>query len=677
MFELNEGQSKPPADYFCRAPGYSVLIAANELDFSVESSSISAGGSTGCTSEFHRLEIRLVGANRNASTKGWDEAPGKVNYLFGTDAAMCRAAISTYARVEYQDIYPGVSVAYHGHHGDLEYDFTLSPNVDPDTIALEFVGADNLQLNAEGDLIVQASGSRFQLRKPFAYQTINGKTQGIHSEYAFENKRLIFQVGSYDRTKPLVIDPVLVYSSTLGSNENQSAYAITLDQSGNIYIAGSTDSRDFPVMKPLRKRLGGETDAFVVKLSSDGSKVLFSTYIGGSGADVAYGIAVDPTGNVYITGDTRSTDFPIAKPFQSTIGGDVDVFVTKLSSDGSKLLYSTFLGGTNGERGNGIAVDASGGAYVTGYTNSPNFPTANALQKTFAGGNADAFVLKLSPTGDKLIYSTYLGGGNDRPDIGRAIAVDSHGNTYVTGFTNSRDFPTVKPLQPFRGPTDVFVSKISPSGSAFVYSTHLGGNADDEGMAIAVDGSENAYVTGHTESVDFPTTPGAFSTSCVAVDAHIPIGNICSGGDAFVSQISADGSRLVYSTYLNGTGFEVGRGIAVDPAGSAYVTGFTSSSDFPTVNPLQKNFAGESFDAFVVQLNPAGSGLVYSTYLGGSSTDGAYGIVADKAGNAYVTGFTESTDFPTRSPLKHLSPNASPEVRRVFVAEIGAEQSSR
>jgi hypothetical protein len=463
--------------------------------------------------------------------------------------------------------------------------------------------------------------------------------------------------------------PLLLYSNTFGKTDDQSAYAVTVDRGRNVYIAGATDSHDFPLVRPLQSRFGGgATDAFVMKLSPDG-KVLFSTYIGGSDADVAHAIAVDQKGDIYVAGDTRSTNFPIVNAFQARNGGDVDVFVAKLSSDGSKLIYSTYIGGSNGERGNAIAVDSAGNACVAGYTNSPNFPTEAALQNAFAGGNADAFVLKLSPTGDKLIYSTYLGGGNDRPDIANGIAVDSVGNAYVTGFTNSRDFPTLKPLQPFRGPTDVFVSKINPSGSAFIYSTHLGGSADDEGMAIAVDSVGNAYVTGHTESVDFPVTPNAFKTACVPVEAYIPIGNICSGGDAFVSKISPDGSKLSYSTYLNGSGFEAGRGIAVDPAGSVYVGGFTSSHDFPIVKSIQ-NFGGGNFDAFVAKLNPDGSSLSFSTYLGGSNDDGAYAIAVDSANNAYATGYTESLDFPLRRRASR-TPSAS---RLVFLTKIGDKQ---
>jgi hypothetical protein len=345
--------------------------------------------------------------------------------------------------------------------------------------------------------------------------------------------------------------------------------------------------------------------------------------------------------------------------------------VAKLSADGSQLIYSTYFGGTGGQRGLSIAVDGPGNAYVTGYTNSTDFPTANALQNAFAGGNADAFVFKVNASGSALIYSTYLGGGNDRPDMGTAIAADAEGNAYVTGFTNSPDFPTARPMQPFRGPTDAFVTKISPDGSALIYSTHLGGGADDEAMGIAVDAAGSAYVTGHTESPDFPTTPGAFSTGCAAIDAKLPVGDICSGGDAFVSKLSPDGSSLVYSTYLNGSRFEVGRSIAVDAAGNAYVTGFTSSPDFPTVDPVQKRFGGGDYDAFVIKLNPSGSALSYASYLGGRGEDGGYGIAVDGAGNAYVTGITNSPDFPATGGLRHRPARASATATSAFVAKIG------
>lgn len=414
----------------------------------------------------------------------------------------------------------------------------------------------------------------------------------------------------------------------------------------------------------------GSTDAFVARLSSDGSHLVYATYLGGGEADVGYGIAVDKAGNAYVTGDTRSVDFPLVAPWQKKLAGAADVFVAKLSNDGTQLIYSTYYGGSGGERGLGIAVDVAGNAYVTGYTNSLDFPVAAAFQKAFAGGNADAFVLKLDPAGSGPVFATYLGGGNDRPDIGTAIAADADGNAYVTGFTNSVDFPTLRPLQPFRGPTDGFVTKFNPSGSALLYSTHLGGTADDEAMGITIDAAGSAYVTGHTESLNFPTTPGAFRTGCVAVPVNIPIGKISSGGDAFVSKLSPDGASLVYSTYLSGKGFEVGRSIAVDSGGSAHVTGLTNSPDFPTVNAVQPIYGGGAYDAFVVKLNPAGTALTYATYLGSTGDDGGYGIALDAEGDAWIGGYTASANFPMRRPLRDALARAPSGDRDAFIAKI-------
>jgi hypothetical protein len=623
--------------------------------------------------------MKLAGANPHSSKAGLEELPGKVNYFLGADTSRWRGNIPTYAKVEYRDVYPGVDVIYYGNQRQLEYDFVTTPAADPNAISLEFEGADRLEIGPRGDLVLRASGiSVLRLHKPVAYQEANGVRQMVACDYALDNHRVTFRVGAYDATKPLVIDPVFVYSTRLGGGDDDDGWAIAADSAGNVYVTGDTNSTDFPTAKAVRRGYAGSTDVFVSKLSADGSRLLYSTYIGGSDADVGYGIAVDPAGNAYVTGDTSSTDFPTVKPLQAALAspGSPDIFVAKLSPDGSRLLYSTYIGGDHGERGNGIAVDAGGNACVAGYTNSTNFPTSNPFQASFAGGQADAFVLRLNPDGSSLIYSTYLGGGNGRPDIGTSIAADSAGNAYVTGFTNALDFPTVHPIQPFVGPTDVFVAKFDPGGKP-VYSTFLGGNADDEGMGIAVDAAGSAYVTGETESLKFPTTEGAFSRSCVAVPTRGQMREICLGGDAFVSKLSPDGSALVYSTYLNGSRFEVGRSIAVDAAGNAYVTGFTGSPDFPSVDPLQKNFGGGKYDAFVLKLNPSGSAPVYSTYLGGSGDEGGYGIAVDSAGNAYVTGYTDSPDFPTRKPLRNGAPKDSGGYRDAFITKISDKGASR
>lgn len=688
-FEANKGQSTQSVDFLSRGGGHTLSLSATEIGLEIDvpqadqrtrrdaasllSSRASCLRHRAGRSELMRMA--LVGANSSAQTFGLDQLPGKVNYFLGNDSSKWLSNINTYAKVQYKDVYPGVDLIYYGNQGELEYDLIVAPQIDPKIISLRFDGAQKMEVDSDGNLILQVDGvSVFQMEKPLVYQNSGDDRKEITSSYLIENNQVTFQVGNYDTSRPLVIDPVLVYSTLVGGSGDDAGYAIAVNGAGNAYVTGDTNSTNFPRVGPLRvsKR---STDIFITRLSSDGAKILSSTYLGGSDADVAYGIAVDPSGNIYVTGDTSSKDFPLANALQSKIGGpdSPDIFVTKLSADGSRLVYSTYVGGTNGDRGNGIAVDASGNAYIAGFTNSTDFPTSHPFQPRFAGGNADAVILKLNPGGSALIYSTYYGGGNDRPDIATAVATDSVGNAYVTGFTNAADFPTIKPIQQFAGPTDVFIAKLGPTGSP-IYSTPLGGNADDEGMGIAVDSSGNVYITGETESIQFPTTAGALSRSCVVVSTRGPMRQICQGGEGFVTKLKADGSSLVYSTYLNGVGFETGRSIAVDASGSAYVTGFTGSSDFTTVNPLQSTFGGGKYDAFVLKLNPSGSALEFSTFLGGRGDEGGYGIAVDRAANAYVLGYTDSPNFPTKGLMRRHTPVNS---RDVFITRIASKSPNR
>jgi beta-propeller repeat-containing protein len=677
-FEANEDQGEPGIGFVARGRGYSLQVSASGAAVSlieppsrkdpVDSFSSPAGDAR---QDVVALRMNLAGANPVAGGSALERLRGRINYFLGTDSQDWRSDIPTFAKVRYDDVYPGIDLVYYGNQRQLEYDFIVTPSGDPKAIKIEFEGADDLTVDPVGDLLLRRAGTTvLRLQKPSVYQDTSEGRRQIAAAYDLNGGQVSFQIGEYDVARPLVIDPVLHYATRLGGSDADAAYAIAVGPGGDVFVTGETSSTNFPGTSVNRKALGRSTNAFVAKLSADGSHVLYVTYLGGSDADVGYGIAVDRLGNAYITGDTRSADFPLMTPWQTKLAGAADVFVAKLSPDGSQLLYSTYVGGSAGERGLSIAVDPAGNAYVTGYTNSTDFPVHNPFQPAFAGGNADGFVLKLKPDGSAPVYATYLGGGNDRPDIGTSIAADAAGNAYVTGFTNSVDFPTVHPLQPFRGPTDGFVTKFNPDGSALVYSTHLGGTADDEAMGIAIDAEGNAYVTGHTESPNFPTTAGAFRTGCVAVAANLPIGNICSGGDAFVSKLSSDGTKLVYSTFLNGSGFEVGRSIAIGADGSAHITGLTNSRDFPTVNPVQEQFGGGAYDAFVAKLNPGGSALIYSTFLGGSGADGGYGITVDAAGDAWVGGYTTSSDFPLRRPLRSSLARASGDDKDSFLAKI-------
>ena len=401
-----------------------------------------------------------------------------------------------------------------------------------------------------------------------------------------------FVLGSYDHSRPLVIDPVLSYSTFLGGSSNDSGNAIAVDATGNVYVTGTTSSPDFPTANALQTTGNSNGTAFVTKLSADGSTLVYSTFLGGSGGDGANAIAVDSAGSVYITGSTKSSDFPTAQPLQAALQGSQNAFVAKLTADGSALVYSTYLGGSGSmDAGSGIAVDAAGNAYVTGSTDSPNFPTVNAFQSAANPNGLNVFVTKLKADGSGLVYSTFLS-GSGLGDFGTAIAVDAAGNAYVTGFANSADFPIANAVQPVQAGfiSNAFVTKLTPDGSSLVFSTFLGGFFADGGTGIAVDMAGNAYVTGFTLSPDFPTV-NALQTS----------------GSAFAAKLTADGSALVYSTHLGGSGGKAANGIAVDAAGDAYITGYTLSADFPTVNPFQPSLASPNGNAFVLELTPDGS----------------------------------------------------------------------
>lgn len=485
------------------------------------------------------------------------------------------------------------------------------------------------------------------MHKPLVYQEVEGVRQQIPGGYVLKGGRQVgFQVAAYDARRPLTIDPVLTYSTYLGGEGREAGWDIAVDAAGNTYVTGFTDSADFPT-QPLQQAPGGG-DAFVTKLNTNAAgeaSLVYSTYLGGTGYDNGLAIAVDDFGNAYVTGGTGSSDFPTTlDAFQSALaGGTGDAFVTMLNENGNVLLYSTYLGGSGFDGGRGIDVDSLGNIYVTGDTSSTDFPTTtNALQATYKG--ADAFVTKLHPGDSTLAYSTYLGGiGNDQA---MGIAVDSAGNAYVTGLTMSADFPTKNAFQPaLAGSTDAFVTKLDTNATgeaSLVYSTYLGGTTNDPEFAqdIAVDSDGNAYVAGRTVSSDFPTTPGAFQTT------------FGGSSDAFVTKLNASGSALVYSTYLGGPGTAKATGIAIDSAGSAYITGFASRK-FPGTSPGTFGGGGPSaVDAFVTKFNPAGSTLVYSIYLGGKGVDLGNSIAVDSEGNAYVTGRTGSTDFPTANAFQ-------------------------
>jgi hypothetical protein len=655
-FEANRGQTHEDVRFLARGPGYGLYLTAGEAVLVLTRPGPEASPGAQPQGESVALRMALVGAAPAPLVSGVEQLPGKANYFIGKDPARWRTNVPTYAKVHYREVYPGIDLVYYGNQRQLEYDFVVAPGADPKRIVLGFKGAEKIEIDAQGDLVLHAAGGAIRQHKPVVYQEIDGIRQEVAGRYVRKGaNRVGFKVAAYDRSRPLVVDPVLAYSTYLGGNNDSDAgRGIAVDANGNAYVTGYAGSIDFPTtagaFQPTHG--GGYYDVSVTKLNATGSVAIYSTYLGGSGGDIGNGIAVDSSGNAYVTGSTGSDDFPTTVgAFQPILSGS-DAFVAKLNAAGSALAYSTYLGGSGLDGGNAIAVDLTGAAYVTGFTQSADFPTTPGAFANFGSDpfTSDAFVTKLNPAGSALDYSTCLGGKNGS-EGGNGIAVDSGGNAYVAGRTSSGDFPTtVGAFQPIRRGqmADGFVTKLNPTGSALVYSTYLGGNdfgpgAGEAISAIAVDGAGSAYVAGYTNAWDFPTTVGAYQSTN---QTRLPGGE--PGQDAFVTKLHSTGSVLVYSTYLGGSSGESGSGIAVDADGNAYVTGSTRSTDFPTTQgAFQAAYGGGAYDGYVTKLNATGSALVYSTYLGGSSSDWGDGIAVDNSGNAYATGNTNSPNFPT------------------------------
>jgi uncharacterized repeat protein (TIGR01451 family) len=938
-FELNQGQADARVKFLARGHGYALFLTDNGAVFSFSETKTA-------------LHMRLQDAATSAQITGVDQLPGKVNYLRGNNSTDWCTDIPTYARVRYEQVYKGVDLVYYGNQRQLEYDFVVQPGASFKQIRLAFEGAGKPRPNRRGELILKSGEHKLKLLKPKAYQEIDNTRHEVSVRYSLNARgEVTFKVGNYDKSQPLVIDPLLVYSTFLGGSGLDVGKSIAADSSGNTYIAGQTSSLNFPTSAPLQTSTGGGTDAFVAKLNANGSALIYSTFIGGANNDSAASIAIGTAGNAYLTGQTSSANFPVLNALHPTLNGTTDAFVAELNSAGSALIYSTYLGGRGADVGNSIAIDAQGNAYVAGNTPSTDFPTTNPLQanrlghaiykSTNAAGNwagsdsglaasvvfdfafapnnssimyaaAETGLFKttdgganwnsvpttptlainklaIDPTNSAIIYAAATGGmfkstdggnnftainngfigngrailvdpvtpttlygtsfgsrvfksidagaswtsvfinnvsiinalainpntpatlfaatnfglfksinggvnwtavdlglnfsatvnnvaidktngavyaatiagllqslnggstwtnlsgtlnvsisnvaidptnssilyvtqfngpsksidggvtwtvsntgfsnsqvlsfvinpsqpstlfigtasgsdafvtklsaggasqvystylGGNTSDSGLALALDGSGNAYLTGSTTSSDFPTASALQPiYAGNGDAFIAKLNPSGSALVYSTFLGGEIVDSARAIAVDTSGNAYVGGSTNSFSFPLA-NAFQTV-----------NSSFSGDGFVAKVNAAGSALVYSTYLGGQGVDDCVGIAVDAAGSAYVTGNTNSPDFPTVVPLQAQQNGFRSDAFVTKFAPDGSSLIYSTYLGGTQDDGGNAIAVDSSQRVYLVGSTNSPDFPTLNPLQPTRGGSSD----LFVAKL-------
>lgn len=649
QFEANRGQVHKDVRFLARGGRHSIFLTAREAVMVLASSAPDAVPAV--------LRMTLAGGSPAPAVDGTGELAGRANYFIGDDPAQWRTGVPTYAGVEYRGVYPGIDLVYYGNQRQLEFDFIVAPRADPGVIEMAFSGADRLEIDSLGNLVLHLQGGRIHQQAPVIYQSVAGTRRHVEGHYVLRGAgRVGFELAAYDRDRPLVIDPVvLAYSTYLGGSGFDSGTAIAVGPDGSTYVAGTTSSLDFPATGGAFQTVHGGTGnlsggtVFVSRLNPAGSALVYSTYLGNNSAATA--IAVDAAGNAHVAGGTNSTTFPTTpgafqRASSSSSLADTDSFVAKLDPTGSALLYSTYLGGSAEDRASGIAVDGSGNVHVTGTTNSVDFPVhAGSVQPVLAGGY-DVFVSMLHPSGSHLVHSTFLGG--IRADNALGIALDGSGGTYLTGFTTSPDFPvtpgayqTSCVCTPGSGGPDgdmgaAFVAKLTASGLA--YSTYLGDGYNLTGHAIAADAAGHATVAGWTSGRRFPTTPGAAQPNPGSYKE-----------DGFVTRLDPAGAALVFSTFLGGSADDRATGVTLDAAGNAWVTGATFSADFPVTGDALRTSLGASSTfgtLFVTRLDATGSAFTYSTYLGGCLFEQEGRIAADASGSIYVTGRTQSPDFP-------------------------------
>jgi Beta-propeller repeat len=714
-FEANQGQTAAQVHFLSHGDGYALYLTGQEAVLTLRQPTVasrtrvthakSAERHAGARAaeRFSVLRMRLEGSNPNAAIAGVDRLATRVNYFVGNDPASWHTDVPVYSQVKYHDVYPGVDLLFYGNQRRLEYDFVVAPGANAKSIALDVHGASKMSVDRHGNLLMKVADGEVELQKPIVYQVLNGQRREIAGNYALSNDHEVrFAVASYDRTRPLTIDPVLNYVTYLGGSGSlgDGAYGIALDAAGDAYVAGFTSSTDFPTQNPESPTAPGDTTtlgaAFVSELDPTGATLLYSTYLGGSGngtfGEAANSIAVDTSTppNIYVTGYTGSADFPVSTnaligtaPGGTATGGSG--FVTKLipgNSGSAQLGYSSYLGGDTEDEGNGIAVDATGNAYVTGLTLSTDFPhTANALYSSLQNPNGSGFltVVNTNATTGPLsdVFSTYFGGTNGPGsaflygDEAFGVKVDASSNAYIVGTTTSSDFPT-KGTAVSSCSTDAngiaFVSVINTATPALTYSTCLGGaTTESQGFAIALGPNNVAYVTGTTTSSDFPVTANS-----------IPPAGTVVNGVAFISLLNTTSATPnQYSTFLGGTNGDNGLGIVADATGNAYVTGSTFSGNFPvTSGAILETKTNPEGTGFVAKINAGGHGradLLYSSYFGGSGNatatpDVGYGIAVSAADNAYIAGQTPSSDLPVTSGSYQATLKST--VSNAFVADL-------
>lgn len=683
VFESNQGQYPEAARFIARGAAYYLALSPTEVRVTVQRP-IRTGAAAPAPSldtigahdevrvEYRALGIELVGADRAARMTGDEVGDTRANYFLGNDPARWRTGVPAYQRVRVTDVYPGINLLHYGNQQELEYDFEIAPGVDPRRIAMRFTGADKVRVDvATGDLLLTLGDHELRQPKPVLYQIVGGQRKMIAGGYELESPATIrFSIGDYDPRLPLVIDPIVSYSKLFSGPGDDTFWATAVDAQGNVYLAGETLTRGFATVGAFQTNYAGDYlghgDVVVAKFNNQLSGTNYITYLGGVAAEAAIALAVDGVGNAYVAGYTDSVDFPTRFAIQPNLAGATapnpvpsnDAFVAKLDAAGSNLLFSTFYGGTGNEVAYGIALDASANIYVVGQTGSTNLLILNTSSNTprysFLAGATDGFVLKLNASGSNVVYAMYLGGTGS--EHARDVVVNAAGNPLVTGYTASTDFPvTTNALQRFLNQStnstsldDAYLVELSAFSGVVNYGTFLGGTNADRAIRLATDASGAVYIAGLTQSGDYPRTSTNFYSQVISNAAY---------PDAFVTKLNTGYTNIGYSVLFGGNGRDAAWDVAVDSLGRASIIGETASTDFPTngLTGILRGANSGGIDAFITQINAAGTAFTYSAYLGGLSEDVGYGVAVDAVGNAYFAGRTASSNFPIQPSTTSVS----------------------
>jgi hypothetical protein len=601
-----------------------------------------------------RLDVDFIGASPSATVSGCGRAEGRLNFFMGDEPGLWRRGVPAYDCAQVRGLYVGIDLRLTESRGRLKSEYVLQPGVKPGQLRIRYSPASRQTVEADGSLRIESGGGVWREEAPVVYQRRGDSVEVVEGAYEVAPDGLVgFRLGAYDDSLPLVIDPVVTFSTLLGGNGISSATAVSVDASGFVYVAGYTDAADLPVLGPAQARAGG-VEAYVAKIHASTGRLVYATYLGGAADDRAFAMAVDPMGSAYVAGWTTSANFPTRNAAQASLSGNRDGFLLKLSPAGDSLTFSTYFGGSQSETVNAVAL-AGNSVWIGGDTTSTNLPSATGWQNVNRGMQ-DGFVARFSDSGAAQV-ATYVGGNGD--DTVRAVAVDGAGNVYAGGGTSSTDLslPAGAAQSSLRGGQDGFVMKFDASGAQRLAGTYLGGSRGDWSnvemvMALAVDELQNVYAAGTTPSGDFPT-PSAWT------------GTLSGTQDGFLLKLNASFATVAWGTFLGGSGKESATALVLDPAGGVVVGGSTTSTNFPLQGAIQSSNGGGA-DGFVLRMNTAGSAVTFSTYLGGTGADGVLAVAMDSAGSVYVAGQSGSGDFRLKNPTQ----NTGGAALKMFVTRV-------